>query len=103
MLEQYNCYCPIDGSVAKLIRTWLALCEAEGNPLDLAKARALGDATVNMQEPSGRVRTYWVPEPGDGTPIGKIAIQPAGGDWLGCLQADERALGLLDSSTCHGK
>ena len=35
-LEQYNCYCPIDGSVAKLIRTWLALWEAEGNPLDLA-------------------------------------------------------------------
>ena len=103
VLEQYNCYCPIDGSVAKLIRTWLALWEAEGNPLDLAKARALGDAMVNMQEPSGRVRTYWVPEPGDGTPIGKIAIQPAGGDWLGCLQADERALGLLDSSTCHGK
>jgi len=97
-LEQYNCYCPIDGSVAKLIRTWLALWEAEGNPLDLAKARALGDATVNMQEPSGRVRTYWVPEPADGTPIGKVARQPAGGDWLGCLQADEWALGLLAHS-----
>ena len=94
-LEQYNCYSPIDGSVAKLIRTWLALWEAEHNPLDLAKARSLGDATVNMQEPSGRVRTYWVPEPRDGTPIGEIARQPAGGDWLGCLQADEWALGLL--------
>lgn len=97
-LEQYNCYFPIDGSVAKLIRTWLALWEAEGNPLDLAKAHALGDATVNMQEPSGRVRTYWVPEPADGTPIGKVALQPAGGDWLGCLQADEWALGLLAHS-----
>lgn len=97
-LEQYNCYFPIDGSVAKLIRTWLALWEAEGNPLDLAKAHALGDATVNMQEPSGRVRTYWVPEPADGTPIGKVARQPAGGDWLGCLQADEWALGLLAHS-----
>ena len=97
-LEQYNCYYPIDGSVAKLIRTWLAIWEAEGNPLDLAKARALGDATVNMQEPSGRVRTYWVPEPADGTPIGKVARQPAGGDWLGCLQADEWALGLLAHS-----
>ena len=102
-LEQYNCYCPIDGSVAKLIRTWLALWEAEGNPLDLAKARALGDATVNMQEPSGRVRTYWVPEPADGTPIGKIARQPAGGDWLGCLQADEWALGLLAHSEPSAK
>lgn len=100
-LEQYSCYAPIDGSVAKLIRTWLALWEVEGDPLDLAKARVMGDATVNMQEPSGRVRTYWVPEPGDGTPIGKIALQPAGGDWLGCLQADEWALGLLDSCTCH--
>ena len=94
-LEQYNCYYPIDGSVAKLIRTWLALWEAERNPLDLAKARTMGDATVNMQEPNGRVRTYWVPEPGDGTPIGKVARQPVGGDWLGCLQADEWALGLL--------
>ena len=94
-LEQYDCYYPIDGSVSKLIRTWLAMWEAERKPLDLAKARALGDATVNMQEPSGRVRTYWVPEPGDGTPIGAIASQPAGGDWLGCLQADEWALGLL--------
>ena len=28
-------------------------------------------------------------------PIGKVARQPAGGDWLGCLQADEWALGLL--------
>ena len=97
-LEQYNCYFPIDGSVAKLIRTWLALWEAEGNPLDLAKAHTLGDATVNMQEPSGRVRTYWVPEPADGTPIGKVARHPAGGDWLGCLQADEWALGLLAHS-----
>ena len=97
-LEQYNCYDPIDGSVAKLIRTWLALWEAERNPLDLAKARTMGDATVNMQEPSGRVRTYWVPEPGDGTPIGRVARQPAGGDWLGCLQADEWALGLLAHS-----
>ena len=69
--------------------------EAERNPLDLAKARTMGDATVNMQEPNGRVRTYWVPEPGDGTPIGKVALQPAGGDWLVCLQADERVLGLL--------
>ena len=94
-LEQYECYYPIDGSVAKLIRTWLALWEAERNPLDLAKARTLGDATVNMQEPNGRVRTYWVPEPVDGTPIGEVALQPAGGDWLGCLQADEWALGLL--------
>jgi len=94
-LEQYNCYFPIDGSVSKLIRTWLALWEAERNPLDLAKARTMGDATVNMQEPNGRVRTYWVPEPGDGTPIGKVALQPAGGDWLVCLQADERVLGLL--------
>ena len=94
-LEQYNCYFPIDGSVAKLIRTWLALWKAEGNPLDLAKARTLGDATVNMQEPNGRVRTYWVPEPVDGTPLGEVARQPEGGDWLGCLQADEWALGLL--------
>ena len=94
-LEQYSCYAPIDGSVAKLIRTWLALWAAEGNPLDLAKARTLGDATVNMQEPNGRVRTYWVPEPVDGTPLGEIARQPEGGDWLGCLQADEWALGLL--------
>lgn len=86
-LEQYDCYVPIDASAAKLIRTWLALYAAEKNPLDLAKARALGDAITNIQEPNGRVRTFWVPDP-----------QPAGGDWLNCMAASAEALGELDAA-----
>jgi len=95
-LEQYCCYCPIDASSAKLIRTYLALYAAERNPLDLAKARALGDRMVNEQEPSGRIRTYFIPEPQDkDDPEAGTTFLPYGGDWYNCMAADVRALGLL--------
>ena len=59
VLEQYNCYVPIDASSAKLVRTYLALYRAEGNPVDLAKARALGDAIVRETDDKGRLPTFW--------------------------------------------
>ena len=59
VLEQYHCYEPIDESVAKLISTYLALYRAEGNPTDLAKAKALGDSMTRVLLPDGRLRTYW--------------------------------------------
>ena len=94
-LEQYNCYLPIDASVAKLIRTYLALYRAEGRALDLAKARALGDSTVNNQDASGRIRTYWIPEQGDDDPYAGAVRMPYGGDWYNCMAADARALDQL--------
>lgn len=58
-LEQYVYYVPIDASNSKLIRTYLALYRAEKNPLDLAKARALADALVRIQRPSGYIPTEY--------------------------------------------
>ena len=95
VLEQYSCYSPIDASSAKLIRTYLALYEAEKRPLDLAKARALGDSMVNNQDDSGRIRTYWIPEPGDDDPLAGAVRLPRGGDWFNCMYADAVALPLL--------
>jgi hypothetical protein len=59
VLEQYVYYVPVDASNAKLIKTYLALYRAEKNPLDLAKARALGDALVRIQRPNGYIPTEY--------------------------------------------
>ena len=99
VLEQYSCYSPIDASAAKLIRTYLALYAAEGKALDLAKARALGDSMVNNQDDSGRIRTYWIPEPGDDDPLAGAIRLPYGGDWYNCMAADVTALMQLDDKT----
>ena len=95
VLEQYNCYSPIDASAAKLIRTYLALYKADGNPLDLAKAKALGGSIIGNQDPSGRIRTYWIPEPGDSGPLAGAIRLPRGGDWYNCMMADVVALDRL--------
>ena len=59
VLEQYKCYVPIDASAAKLIEAYLALYRAEGRPLDLAKARTLGDAIVRETSKDGYCPTFW--------------------------------------------
>ena len=59
---------------------------AEGNPLDLAKARALGDALVRIQRPSGYIPTeYALVEKRD---------DPMQG-WLNCTCATLAALDEL--------
>lgn len=80
VVEQYNYRDPIDSSAAKLIFTYLALYKASGNPLDLAKARALGDACVKMQEKDGRIPTAW------------RKGYKRGNDWLNCMLATFNAL-----------
>ena len=99
VLEQYECYSPIDASSAMLIRTFLALYKAEGRALDLAKARALGDSMVRNQDASGRIRTYWIPEPGDGSDLAGAIRLPLGGDWFNCMFADAEVLGELAKAT----
>jgi len=59
VLEQYNCYVPIDASSAKLVQTYLALYRAEGSKLDLAKATALGDALARETKDDGYLPTFW--------------------------------------------
>ena len=102
VLEQYRCYSPIDASASKLIKTYLALYRAEGRPLDLAKAKALGDSMVNNQDEDGRIRTYWIPEPGDDDPLAGAIRLPLGGDWFNCMASDVEALSELVSATENG-
>ena len=83
--EQYRCYHPIDSSAAKLIRTYLALYKATGNAADLAKARALGDTIVNLQDPDGRIPTHW----------NKKHFPDRDYDWVNCMLASAHALEQL--------
>ena len=57
-LEQYRCYVPIDTASAKIARFFLLMYKLEKKPLDLAKARALGDSLTRLQEDSGRIPTW---------------------------------------------
>jgi len=82
-LEQYDWYMPTDGSVASFLMTYLAFYEAEKNPLDLAKARALGDAYTRVQFQSGRIPTQW---------LGSWHYANPECDWFNCLVADACAL-----------
>ena len=82
VFEQYSCYCAIDASAAKLIRAYVALWKATGNPTDLAKARALADAITRVQLPSGRVPTFWSHD--------WVATESY--DWLNCMAASAAAL-----------
>ena len=82
VLEQYNCYVPIDASSAKLIRTYLALFRATKNPLDLARARALGDAIIRETRDDGYLPTFWM----------KTCE-----DWPNCMLGSAAALAELSS------
>lgn len=81
--EQYQCYCPVDSSAGKLIQTYLALYRAEKNPLDLAKARTLGDTMTFVQRDDGSIPTWW-----------RKADDPKR-DWFNCMIASASALAEL--------
>ena len=85
VLEQYHCYAVIDASLAKLIRTYLALYDVEKKPVDLAKARALGDSLTRGQNGNGRIRTFFHNWQDDN----------ARDDWVNCMVRSAEALELL--------
>jgi len=89
VLEQYTWYVLIDASAAKLIRTYLALYRAERNPLDLAKARALGDAIVRSQEMMGTgcIPTKWI----------DWDVKPDSEPWVNCAIHSAMALRELSA------
>lgn len=76
-LEQYECYVPIDASAVKLVKTYLALWRELGDPLDLAKAKALADSLVNVQFDNGRIPTFWMTD----------ELAEPRSDWLNCMIA----------------
>lgn len=62
-MEQYNWYVPIDTSTAGIMNAFLHLYRATGNPLLLAKAKALADSITRMQNPeTGMIPTHWMSE-----------------------------------------
>ena len=91
VLEQYEWYVPVNASLAKMIRTYLALYRTEQNPLDLAKAKALGDACTRAQCESGCIPSEW---------MGKIDKTAAHTTWINCQIATAEALEELDA--CSG-
>jgi maltose/maltodextrin transport system substrate-binding protein len=80
VLEQYNCYVPIDSSAAKMISTWLAMYRATNNPLDLERARTLGEAIIRETRDDGYLPTFWM---------------NMREDWLNCMLASASALAAL--------
>ena len=88
VLEQYDCFVPIDASAAKMIRAYLALWRATGEPELLAKARTLGDTITRVQTPEGRIPTFWTHDT-LGDPLY---------DWLNCMGSSAGALLELDDA-----
>ena len=87
VVEQYYYREAVDASADKLINTYLALYRASGNPLDLAKARTLGDSVVRVQRPDGRIPTIWS--------LGNVDNLQS--DWMNCMAASVQALIALSA------
>ena len=94
VFEQYSCYISIDASAAKMIFAYLAMYRVEKNPFDLAKAKALADAMTQIQEPSGRIPTFWAAK--------DDWISDVRYDWLNCMAASAAAL-VEFSETCDAR
>ena len=94
VFEQYSCYISIDASAAKMIFAYLAMYRVEKNPFDLAKAKTLADAMTQIQEPSGRIPTFWAAK--------DDWISDVRYDWLNCMAASAAAL-VEFSETCDAR
>lgn len=80
-LEQYDCYSPIDGSAAKMIRGFLTLY-AIGDDVSLAKACALAATAIRVQAADGRMPTWWW----------RGHCDDDWADWMNCMLAMAGAL-----------
>ena len=89
VVEQFHYRQPVDSKAAKVAAAFLAMHRVSGDPLDLAKARTLGDACVRMQHADGRNPTIWTVE-GDADPQA---------DWMNCMYETLRTLADLADET----
>ena len=95
-LEQYACYLPIDASAARLIVGWTALYRATGDKVCLDKARAMAATMTRMQEPDGKIPTFWISglKPGDSRR----------NNWVNCMLYSANALfDLATVGECRAK
>ena len=89
VVEQDDCYFPIDASAARLIRMYLAFYRLEGKAEDLEKAKRLGDSIRRMQRKNGSVQTFW---------SWPYADESGMEDWYDCILDDAVALGELQDA-----
>lgn len=60
VFEQHMYRVPVDNSACNMVNAWLDLFDVTGDPLALAKAKAMGDNLTVVQEiGSGRIPTTW--------------------------------------------
>ena len=69
-----------------MIRAYLAMWRAEGDPLDLAKARQLANSITRVQLDSGRVPTFWTHNW-----LGSETY-----DWFNCMESSMMVLLEID-------
>ncbi|MBK7379092.1 MAG: hypothetical protein IPJ03_08805 [Ignavibacteriales bacterium] len=61
VLEQYNCYVPIDASAVQMINTFYLAYKKTNDIIYYEKALALANSLVNTQKDDGMIPTFWVP------------------------------------------
>ncbi len=61
VLEQYQCYVPIDASSAEMAVTFFEAWEQTGQGIYREKALTLANSIVTAQDENGRIPTFWVP------------------------------------------
>ena len=89
--EQYACWYVFDSSAAKMIRAYLAMYRAEGQEIDLMKAKALADTMTRIQQENGRIPTPW----------STIGVEKVEKDWMNCMGSSVAA--LLEISAYQAK
>ena len=59
VVEQYQCYWPVNGSMAEVVYAWTQAYRATGDQLYLAKAKAMADSIISNQREDGSIPTWY--------------------------------------------
>lgn len=59
VVEQYNCFWPVNGSMAEVIDIWVQAYRATGDQLYLEKAKVMADSVINNQREDGSIPTWF--------------------------------------------
>ena len=88
VFEQYSWKSPVDASIAKVANNWIFVYRHTADTLALAKAKALADSIVKLQNPeTGMIPT--VPRPDKEYDVSD--------NWANCTYTSIRTLMMMDS------
>lgn len=88
VFEQYSWKSPVDASIAKVANNWIFVYRHTSDTLALAKAKALADSIVKLQNPeTGMIPT--VPRPDKEYDVSD--------NWANCTYSSIRTLMMMDS------